>query len=199
MILRCLHITGIDVIEFQIFTDITAAKILYIIHYGPFNENGEWNKETRSVSDFQSLQLGTRERATDRRLDIISLQRTALPLHLAFQSMTYTTSDEECGKSETVWQYPYNKNFFLHGGRKNQTAEKSWQILLFSCVEANASFINLSDNNYPLASSRKWSLLKYFQLKWFMFAAYSFRNSSLTSFGAWFWTEQVTGSTRIRG
>lgn len=115
MILRHLHITGIDAIKFQTFTHITAAKILYIIHYGPFNGNGEWNKEARSVSNFQSFQLKTRERATDRISDIISLQRTALPLHWACQSMTYTTSDEECGTTETVWKYPYIKIFFLYG------------------------------------------------------------------------------------
>lgn len=99
MILRCLHTTGIDVIEFQTFTDITTAKTLYIIHYGPFNGNGEWNKEAGSVSDFQ---LRTRERATDRISDIITVERTALPLRLACQSMIYPASDAECGKTETA-------------------------------------------------------------------------------------------------
>lgn len=48
----CSHTTGISVIEFQTFTDITTAKTAYIIPCGPFNGNGEWNKVPRTVSDF---------------------------------------------------------------------------------------------------------------------------------------------------
>ena len=96
--MRCSHTTGIDVIKFQTITDIATAKTVYIIPCGPFNGNGEWNKVARSVSDCQSFQLRTSERATDRISVIITLKTTALPLHLACPSMTFTTSNEECRK-----------------------------------------------------------------------------------------------------
>jgi len=82
--------------EFQTFTDITTAKTVYTIPCGPFDGNGEWNKVERSVSDCQYFQLSTTERTTDRISVIITLKRTALPLHLACHSLTFTTSDKGC-------------------------------------------------------------------------------------------------------
>lgn len=93
--MRCSHAPGTDKVELKTFICINIAKTVYIIPCRTFNENGKRNKILRFVSHCQSfLQLSTTEQATDRISIITTSERTALPFHFSFPSMTLQRNSE---------------------------------------------------------------------------------------------------------